>query len=231
MQGKILDYNSDMKTGFLRDERENKYHFFIGDCTNPEKIKMGADVDFEHDGESATQITVIEKASNKSSAEANDTKKMSVKKSKKVVSVLLILILVLTIAALITVVIISEMQDLKSKKVEKKYESQISNIKKYLSEKDCSSAALEYKQAKNTRNEIYTYGRYYSIETHSQHAHALGIAECFANENDFENAVKMLDIKNANSADYFNRAAAIYQKSGDTETALEAHKRAQEIVQ
>ncbi len=230
MQGKILDYNSDMKSGFLRDEHENKYHFFVGDCTNPEKLKMGADVDFEHDGEKATKITVIDTARDLSANNAKLTKKMSEKKSKKFISALLILILILTIGGLIAIVIVSEIQKKKLEEVQKRYEAQISSIKKYLLEGDCANAVLEYDQASNTRSEIYKYGAYYSIETHAQHGHAIDIAECFANENDFKNAVKLLNIKNANSADYFNRASIIYKKAGDNESAQESHLKAQQII-
>jgi competence protein ComGC len=230
MQGKILDYNRDMKSGFLRDERENKYHFFVGDCTNPENLTIGADVDFEHDGEKATKITVIDLAREISENDAQLTKKLSVKKSKKLISLLLNLILVVTIVGLIVIVIMSEMQKQKSEEVQKRYEAQISSIKKYLLEGDCANAALEYDQAGNTRSEIYKHGAYYSIETHAQHGHAIDIAECFANENDFKNAVKMLDIKNANNADYFNKASIIYKKAGDDESAQEAHFKAQQIL-
>jgi|GEM_PF-1824498 len=231
MQGKILDYNNDMKSGFLRDESENKYHFFMGDCTNPEKLEMGADVDFEYDGEKATKITVIESVKDMSAIKARFTKETSAKRSKKVISALLILILIVTIGALIGILILSEMQDRKLKEVQNRYESQISSIKKYLLEGDCANAASEYNQAIDTRSEIYKHGRYYSIQTHAQYGHAIEIAECFAHENDFSNAVKMLDIKNANDVDYFNRASMIYKKAGDTQSAQEAHSKAQEIVQ
>lgn len=230
MQGKILDYNSNMKSGFLRDESENKYHFFMGDCTNPEKLELGADVDFEYDGEKATKITVIESVKDMSATKAKFIKETSAKKSKKFISALLILILIVTIGALIGILVMSEMQDRKLKKVQKRYESQISSIKKYLLEGDCSNAASEYNQAIGTRSEIYKHGAYYSIQTHAQYGHAIDIAECFVNENDFSNAVKMLDIKNANDADYFNRASIIYKKAGDTQSAQAAHIKAQEIV-
>jgi len=230
MQGKILDYNDDMKSGFLRDEAENKYHFFTGDCTNPEKLEMGADVEFVHDGEKATNITVLEKIKDTSASEAKHTKETLAKKSKKSISALLILILLLTIGALVVIVIFSEMQKSKLKEVQARYETQIENIKKYLLERDCMNAASEYHNAGNTRNEIYKYGAYYSIETHAQHGHAIDIAECFGNEKDFNNAIKMLDIKNANNADYFNRASIIYEQAGEMESAQEAKDRAKEIV-
>lgn len=227
MQGIILDYNSDMKSGFLRDNNENRYHFFLGDCTNPEKLEMGADVNFEHDGEKAINITVIEQLKETSIAKARLAKKTA---AKKITSILLMLILIVTIGALIAIVIISNMQKKKLEEVQAKYESQISLIKEYLLKGDCSNAALEYNQAKGTRSEIYKYGTYYSIETHAQHGHEIEIAECFANEKDFGNAVKMLNINRENSADYFNRASMIYKKTGDTDNAQEAHRKAQEII-
>ncbi|MCX6074249.1 MAG: hypothetical protein NTY39_08025 [Campylobacterales bacterium] len=230
MQGKILDYNSDMKSGFLRDESDNRYHFFMGDCTNPEKLKMGADVNFELDGEKATHITIIESMRDISSTEEKFTKAASLKKSQKVISILLILMLLFAIGGLIVIQRISALQDREFEKVEKRYESQIKNINQYLLKGECSKAASEYNQAGDTRKEIYKHGAYYSIETHAQHAHAIDIAECFANEKDFRNAVQMLDIKNANSPDYFNRASIVYKKAGDTARAKEAHIKAQEFL-
>jgi hypothetical protein len=228
MQGKILDFNNEMKSGFLRDTSDNKYHFFIGDCTNPEKLEIGADVDFEHDGEKAITITVAERLNDVTPAKARLAKKTA---EKKITSILLILILILTIGGLIAIVIVSNTQKKKMDEVQAKYDSQIALIKDYLSKGDCSNAASEYYQAKETRSEIYQYGSYYSIETHAQRGHEIDIAECFANENDFTDAVKMLDIDNAHSADYFNRASIIYQKAGDSDSAQEAHMKAQQIIQ
>lgn len=230
IQGKILDFNHDMKSGFLRDNDDHRYHFFMGDCTNPEKLGLGAEVEFEHDGEKATQITVIESVKDSVAIEEQYSKKMSAKKSKKSISILLILILVVTIGVFVAIVIASQRQKQKLEEVQKHYEVQIENIKKYLLNSDCMNAASEYHNAGNTRNEIYKYGAYYSIETHAQHGHAIDIAECFVHEKDFSNAVKMLDIKSANSVDYFNRASLVYTKAGDDESAQEAKNRAQEII-
>ena len=230
MQGKILDYSNDMKSGFLRDEGENRYHFFRGDCTNPEELKMGADVTFEHDGEKAIEITVIERVRDNSVSEKEGIQAASAKKSKKMISILLIAMLIFAIGGLIVIQRISEIQDQKFLEIEKKYELQIKSIKKYLIEGECSKATSAYIQAGDTRREIYKHGAYYSIETHSQHAHAIDIAECFTNKKDFKDAVKMLDIENSNTPDYFNRASIVYKKAGDTERAQEAHLKAQEFL-
>ena len=227
MQGKILDFNNEMKSGFLRDESDYRYHFFIGDCTNPEKLEIGANVDFEHDGEKAINITVIDRSHETSTAKARLAKKMA---AKKITSILLTLILILTVGGLIAIVIVSEMKMKKLEEVQTKYESQISSIKGYLREGDCAHAASEYNQAGLTRSEIYKYGPYYSIETHAQRGHIIEIAECFANEKDFKNAVKMLDINSAQSVDYLNRASMIYKKAGDTDRAQEAYMKVQQII-
>jgi tetratricopeptide (TPR) repeat protein len=227
VQGKILNYNSDIRSGFLRDESENRYHFFSGDCTNPEKLKMGSDVMFEHDGEKATLITVIESINDISASEVKLTKETSVKKSKKIISILLILMLIVAIGGLVVIQRVSVLQDQKLEEVEKKYESQIENINKYLLDNECSKALLEYSHANETRNEIYKHGTYYSIETHAQHAHAIDIAECFSNKKDYKSAVIILDTKNVNNPDYLNRASVIYKKAGDKQNAQDAHTKAQ----
>lgn len=227
MQGKILDFNNEVKSGFLRDESDNRYHFFIGDCTNPEKLELGANVDFEHDGEKAVNITIMDRLNETSTAKGRLAKKMA---EKKMTSILLILILILTIGGLIAIEMVSNTQKKKMDEVQERYESQIALIKEYLLKRDCSSAASQYYQAKDTRSEIYKYGSYYSIETHAQRGHEIEIAECFVNEKDFANAVKMLDINSRHSADYLKRASMIYQKSGDTDRAQEAHMKAQQII-
>jgi len=230
VRGKILNYNNDLKSGFLRDENEKRYHFFRGDCSNPEKLTMGADVHFEQDGEKATKITVIESVVDTSVAEEKFIKAASAKKSKKIISTFLILTLLLTIGGLVVIQRMSIIQERKLEEIEKKYESQIKNINKYLLKEECSKAALEYNKAGDTRREIYKYGAYYSIETHAQHAHAIDIAECFANKKDFKNAIKMLDSKSAHTPNYFNRASIIYQKAGDSAHAREMYRKGEEFL-
>lgn len=230
MQGKILDYNGDMKSGFLRDDSGHEYHFFIGDCTNPEKLQAGSYIDFEYDGTRATTITVLDHQDDISAINAKLTKEAAVKRSKKLISAIMIFGLVLGIGAFIVVIILSEMDAQQSKELQLKYESQISEIQKYLNESDCSAAALEYTQAADTRKEIYKKGAYSSFETHAKHGHGIDIAECFVKKNDFANAVKILDVKEANDIDYLRRASIIYKKAGDSTKAQDAQKRAQELA-
>lgn len=233
MHGKILDYNSDIKSGFLRDEDEKKYHYFIGDCTNPEKLQMGAEVDFEPDGERATKINVLEPFIDPNEVSISNAKlamKISVKRSKKFMSVVMILTLIAGIGALIVTLTISEMEQRKLENLQNIYDSQIRNIEKYISERNCSEAATEYARAGSTRSKIYKQGSYYSFQTHAVQAHAIDIAECFAQRKDFINATGMLDIKRTNDIDYLRRAANVYKKSGDNSKAAEAKYKAEKYV-
>lgn len=59
MQGKILDYNNDMKSGLIRGNDGNKYRFSIDDCKSSVKPHIGAEVDFETNGDKATDIYVL----------------------------------------------------------------------------------------------------------------------------------------------------------------------------
>lgn len=59
MQGKILDYNNEFKSGLIRGEDGNKYRFSIDDCKSTIKPKSGAEVDFEHNDDKAIEIYVV----------------------------------------------------------------------------------------------------------------------------------------------------------------------------
>jgi tetratricopeptide (TPR) repeat protein len=229
MQGKILDYNNEMKSGFLRDDNGHKYHFFIGDCTNPEKLQAGSYIDFEHDGERATTITVLDPMDDTTAVNAKLIKNAALKRSKRIISAIMIIGLVLGIGGFIVTVILSEMESRQSEKLQLKYESQISNIEKELNAANCSDAALEYTLASDTRKEIYKKGAYYSFETHAQHGHSIEIAECFVKENDFTDAMKILDIEEVNDPNYLRRAAIIYNKAGDKNKAEESLKKAKSL--
>lgn len=46
MQGKILDYSNEFKSGLIRGEDGNKYRFSIDDCKSAIKPRSGVEVDF-----------------------------------------------------------------------------------------------------------------------------------------------------------------------------------------
>lgn len=230
MHGKILDYNGEMKSGYVRDEKERKYHFFIGDCTNPDKLQMGAEVEFSADGERAMNITVLDMMNDPSALKAKLAKETALKRSKKMINAALILILTVGIGGLIVALVFSEMEHRKVEKLQDLYDSQIQNIKKYIRYKQCSEAALEYARADATRNAIDTQSGYYSLEKHEVQAHAIDIAECFAQRKDFAEAIGMLDIEKVNDVDYLTRASIIYKKAGETSKAHEAAFKAAKYV-
>lgn len=61
MQGKILDYNNEFKSGLIRGDDGKKYRFSIDDCKSAITPKAGADVDFEPNGDKAVEVYVMTK--------------------------------------------------------------------------------------------------------------------------------------------------------------------------
>lgn len=59
MQGKILDYNNEFKSGLIRGEDGNKYRFSIDDCKSAVTPIVGANVDFESSGDKAVEVYVL----------------------------------------------------------------------------------------------------------------------------------------------------------------------------
>jgi len=63
MNGKILDYNSELKSGLIRGNDGNKYRFSIDDCKSDLKPRPNAEVDFEPSSDKATEIYILTKDS------------------------------------------------------------------------------------------------------------------------------------------------------------------------
>lgn len=61
MNGKILEYNNEYKSGLIRGEDGNKYRFSIDDCKSEIKPRVNAEVDFEPSGDKAIEIYVLTK--------------------------------------------------------------------------------------------------------------------------------------------------------------------------
>lgn len=61
MQGKILEYNTEYKSGLIRGGDENKYSFRIEDCKSSTKPRAGAEVDFEVREDKAIDIYILTK--------------------------------------------------------------------------------------------------------------------------------------------------------------------------
>lgn len=61
MQGKILDYNNELKSGLIRGDDGSKYNFSNNDCKSTNKPLPGKEVDFEVNGDKAIDIYVLTK--------------------------------------------------------------------------------------------------------------------------------------------------------------------------
>lgn len=217
MHGKIINYDSETEIGIINGEDEKDYTLSTVDCRSIIPPNIGAEVNFEPDGDKATEIYII--SSEVHPISTHERMHHSPKKSTKT---LLPFVLIGSLIGFIAILIYSEMDRKKMTKVQNLYESQIKKIETLLISETCSEAKNEYFHAKETRDKISKMGLYYSLDTHARQAHAIEIAECFAHKNEFDEAVKMLDIKEARTPDYLLRASVIYKDSGDSEMAAEA---------
>ena len=134
-----------------------------------------------------------------------------------------------SLVILVAILVYNELDRKKIKEVHDQYELQIKKIETLLSNGDCNEAQSEYLRAQETRDKIFNMGLYYSLESHPRQAHAIEIAECYANENAFEEALEILDIDAIHDPDYLLRASIIYEKAGDTSMADKARSIAEKF--
>lgn len=142
----------------------------------------------------------------------------------------LILFGIVSLGAVIALLIYSEQERNEIKEQQALYHTKIDTIKTYLNQANCTQAAYEYVKAKEMREDIVNRGLYYSIQSHAKQAHEIDIAECFAEKNDFDNAVGMLHIEESNDPDYLMRASAIYNNAGETQKGEEARLKAEQYA-
>jgi tetratricopeptide (TPR) repeat protein len=147
--------------------------------------------------------------------------------SKKSKSAALIIVGILSLVIFMSLLIYSEVENTKGKETQQRYHSEIKNIEKYLNEGNCTEAASEYARAKETREVIVKRGLYYSLDSHTKQAHAIEIAECFAKNKEFDNAVGILDSEQSEDPEYLLRASIIYQNGGALSKAQEAKSKAE----
>lgn len=148
---------------------------------------------------------------------------------KKPPTTLLPIIGIGSLVILVAILIYNEYDRRKIKEVQNQYELQIKQIETLLANGDCNEAQSEYLRAQNTRDKIFAMGLYYSLESHARQAHAIEIAECYANENAFKEAFEILDIDTIHDPDYLLRASIIYEKAGDTSMADKARSIAEKF--
>ncbi|SFV70694.1 hypothetical protein MNB_SV-13-304 [hydrothermal vent metagenome] len=58
MRGRVLIYDNDTKRGVIKDNKNNKYDFHIGEWLSEESIVVGKEVNFEIPREDAINIDV-----------------------------------------------------------------------------------------------------------------------------------------------------------------------------
>lgn len=86
MQGKILDYNNELKSGLIRGEDGNKYRFSIDDCKSTIIPKVGADVDFDTNGDKAVEVYILDqKTDQANTVKSEPTKPINQETHKNIV--------------------------------------------------------------------------------------------------------------------------------------------------
>ena len=154
---------------------------------------------------------------------------MDENQSKKSKSTALLVIGILSAIIFSSVLVYSELENKKGKETQEMYHSEIKSIEKYLNDGNCTEAASEYNRAKETRNVIVERGLYYSLDSHAKQAHAIEIAECFAKNKEFDNAVAIVESEPSEDPDSLLRASLIYQGAGELEKAQLAKSKAEKF--
>lgn len=156
MQGKILDYNSEFKSGLIRGEDGNKYRFSIDDCKSDLKPRPNAEVDFEPNGDKAVEIYVMTKNTldelkNVASLAVNATTnvaKEAVKKTKSIIPTIITLIILGGIGLAISYVINDYLPEQKRLKIEEERIALMNEGNELLKSGDYQNAISKYKSAK-----------------------------------------------------------------------------------
>lgn len=225
MHGKIISYDYETEIGTVRGEDENNYTMSIVDCRSVILVTVGAEVNFEPHADKATEIYII--SSQVHPAQSHNPKHEHHHVTKKPVKTLLPLVAIGSLTIFIAVLIYGEIDRRKMEEIQTVYHEQIKKIEILLINANCTQAQKVYEDAQETRNKIFKMGLYYTLDSHAQQAHAIEIAECYANKNDFNKATSILDIKTIHDPDYLFRASSIYTHSGDNEMASEAKSMAE----
>lgn len=228
MHGKIINYDNDTEIGIIKGDNGIQYTLSTVDCRSMILPKIDADVNFEPHEDKATEIYVISPEINHS-VKSQTPHEQPQHTSKKSPTTLLPVVAIGSVIVFIAVLIYGELDRRNIKEVQDIYELQIQQIKTLLANGDCEQAQNEYESAQITRHKIFKMGLYYSLESHTKQAHAIEIAECYANENAFKEATEILDIRNIHDPDYLSRASKIYENAGNTSMANQAKTMAEKF--
>lgn len=163
MQGKILDYNSEFKSGLIRGEDGNKYRFSIDDCKSDLKPRPNAEVDFEPNGDKAVEVYILTKdtvdaikdiASSAVTATTNVAKE-AVKKTKSIIPIIITLIILGGIGLAISYVFNDYLPKQKRLKIEEERIALMNEGNKLLKSGDYQNAISKYESAKTLDTDIY----------------------------------------------------------------------------
>lgn len=198
MQGKILDYNNELKSGLIRGNDGNKYRFNIDDCKSTIKPKVNAEVDFEANADKAVEIYVLTKdtmddVKNVASSTVNATAyvaKVGAEKSKKLIPMLLSLVF---IGALVGIIAFLVDQSERRKHAEQldqerqEYADLISRADQLIRSKDCLLAEniLQDANQKLSTNS--------SLTDENQWVHRYDLAECYLGHNKQKKALSLTE--------------------------------------
>jgi hypothetical protein len=127
----------------------------------------------------------------------------------------------------IGILIYGELDRRKMDEIQTVYHEQIKNIEVLLINRNCIQAQKIYLEAQITREKIFKMGLYYTLDSHAKQAHAIEIAECFADKNEFDKATSILEIKTIHDPDYLFRASQIYKNANNAQMAAQAKAMAQ----
>lgn len=219
MHGKIISYDYETEIGIIRGDDNNNYTLSVVDCRSVILVSVGAEVKFEPHLDKATQIYVL---SFEAHPQQSNTPTHEYHHVTKKPTTLLPLVAIGALTMLIGVLIYGEIDRRKMEEIQSVYHEQIKKIEILLINTNCNQAQKVYETAQETRDKIFKMGLYYTLDSHAKQAHAIEIAQCYANKNEFDKATSMLDIKTIHDPDYLFKASNIYKNSGDLEMAAEA---------
>lgn len=223
MHGKIISYDNETEIGIIRGEDNNNYTMSNVDCRSVILVSVGAEVNFEPHADKATEIYVISSNVHPQQSHVNEFHHTA----KKPAPTLLPLVAIVSLVMLIGILIYGEIDRRKMDEIQTVYHEQIKKIEVLLINNNCAEAQKVYLDSKETRKKIFKMGLYYTLDSHAKQAHAIEIAECYANQNDFYKATSILDIKTIHDPDYLLRASKIYKNYGDEEMAAQAKSMAE----
>lgn len=148
---------------------------------------------------------------------------------KKKSSFTLKIVVFISLAAFIAIMIYSELDKRGIREAQKEYQTTVAQIQKLLDESNCRDAAELYIQTKAQREEIAKSGLYYSLESHAKQAHAIEIAECFADDDQYDEAIQIIEMEEVHDPVYLFKAALIYKRAGEIVKAEKAKSMAEKF--